>query len=107
MRPVEILIVISLILLGLSLFISCNLSVESYINVPSTFPNLNAQPVKTDPAKDQANVAYRTVLMYAGRHPQQSFGLLRHIKDNFFNPQCTYKQNIDFSKIAKEYKPVF
>jgi hypothetical protein len=45
--------------------------------------------------------------MYAGRHPQQSFGLLRHIKDNFFNPQCTYKQNIDFSKIAKEYKPVF
>jgi hypothetical protein len=106
MRPVEILIVISLILLGLSLFISCSSRVESYINLPS-FPNFSAQPFKTDPAKDQANVAYRTILIYASKHPQESFGLLRHIKDNFFNQQCVYKQNIDFNKIVKDYKPVF
>ena len=106
MRPVEILIVTSLILLGLSLFISCTSVKESYRNIPS-FPNFGAKPIKTDPAKDQANVAYRTVLMYANKNPRDAFGLLRHMKDNFFNPQCTYKQNIDFTKIVKDYRPVF
>ena len=92
--------------MGLSLFISCSSRVESYINIPS-FPDFGAQPIKTDPAKDQANVAYRTLLMYASKHPRESFGLLRHMKDNLFNSQCTYKQTIDFDKIVKDYKPVF
>ena len=80
---------------------------EPFINYPQ-MPQVGGTVINQDPAVDQANVNYRSVLQFVQNNPEKSFKFIDDLKAKFFDESCKIKQpRIDFSQLAATYQPVF
>lgn len=91
--------------LAIALYVSYTDKVESYMNVPEMIDLTKKK--HSDSSIDELNIGYRHILQYISKNPEGGYEFIKDVKEKFFEPDAEIKRQIQFSKLADMYRPVF
>jgi hypothetical protein len=64
------------------------------------FELISTDVVPSDPEANNANIAYKTILLYLQKNPSKSYKFIEDLQKRFFNPSCAVKSPINFNELA-------
>lgn len=96
---------ISIVLLIIVLFII--LILQSIRGQKEPFEMLSTDVMQSDPEANNANIAYKTILLYLQKNPSKSYKFIEDLQKRFFNPSCAVKSSINFNELANAQILIF